>query len=125
MIEKLMNEYMTNAATAAAVDYSDKKSVRQFNSSSDRMRAIVDEVATLGEKAVLMFTSLLDNEPAASWAAVHLVEIAELDSPTLSRCFSRVEQDKNDAEAKGALADVMIKEAWLEKWKAKKVSAKH
>lgn len=125
MIEELMNEYLSNAEIAATVDYSDKKSVRKFNASSDRMRAIADEVVTLGEDAVVQFASLLDREPAAGWAATHLVEKANLDAATLSRCFARVEQAKAEEEAKGNLADAMITEMWLKEWRAKKATSEY
>lgn len=122
MIEDLMNEYLSKSETAATVDYSDKKSVRKFNASSDRMRAIVDEAVNLGQDAIIAFASLLDREPAALWAAHHLVEKADLDSAMLSRCFARVEQAKIDAEAKGDLASAMGEEMWLKEWRAKKVT---
>jgi len=120
MIEELVSEYQSKAKTAASVDYSDKNSVRQLNASADRMRAIVDEVVSLGTDAAIAFTCLLDQEPAASWAAHHLVEMAELDSATLSRCFSRVEQAMTDAEARGDFANAMGEDMWLNEWKAKK-----
>lgn len=120
VIEQLMNEYLSNAEAAAAVDYSDKKSVRRFNALSDRMREIVDEVVSLGQDAVLHFASLLDREPAAVWAAHHLVEKADIDSATLSRCFARVEQAKAAAEAKGDFANAMGEEMWLKEWKTRK-----
>ncbi len=120
MIEKLMNEYLSCAEAAATVDYSDKKSVRQFNAMSDRMRIIVDEVVKLGQDAVKQFASLMDKEPAAASAAHLLIEMADLDSATLSRCFERVERAKEEAEAKGNLADAMIKEMWLKEWRNRK-----
>lgn len=111
---------MSKSEAAASVNYSDSKSVRKFNASSDRMRAIVDEIVNLGEDAILVFTSLLDTEPAAPWAAHHLVEMADLDSATLEKCFSRVERAKSDAEAKGDLASAMGEELWLKEWREKK-----
>ncbi len=122
MIEELINEYLSNAEIAATVDYSDKKSVQKFNVSSDRMRAIAVEVVNLGKDALVQFASLLDKEPAAGWAATHLVEKANLDGETLSRCFARVEQAKAEEEAKGNLADAMITETWLKEWRAKKAT---
>lgn len=108
-----MSEYVASAEAAAAVDYSDKKSVRRFNELSDRMRSIVDEVVTLGHEATLRVTSLLDQHPAAAWAANHLVEKADLDSATLSRCFAIVERSKAVAEAKGEMANAMGEEMWM------------
>jgi len=125
MFEELVNEYISSAETAASVDCSDKKSVRRFNASADRMRAIVDEVVGLGQDAILAFTCLLDKEPAATWVAHHLVEKAELDTATLSRCFSRVEQAMIDARAKGDLANAMGEEMWLKEWKAMKATSQH
>ncbi|WP_145298299.1 hypothetical protein [Planctopirus ephydatiae] len=120
MIEGLINEYLSKAEIAATVDYSDKKSVRKFNASSDRMREIVDEIVGLGEAAVMTFASLLEIEPAAPWAVHHLVEKADLDSATLSRCFARVEQAIMDAKAKGDPASAMGEEMWLKELRAKK-----
>lgn len=122
MVEKLMNEYLTNAAAAVSVDYTGKKSVRQFNRQSDRMRAIVREVVSLGQDAVVRFSSLLNQEPAAGWAAHHLVEMADLDPQTLTKCFDQVKQMKLEAEAKGELANAMGEEMWLKEWIKKGVA---
>lgn len=119
-----MNEYLSRAELAATVDYSDTKLVCKFNTSSDSMRAIVDEVVSLGEDAILAFASLLDRESAAPWATHHLVEKADLDSATLARCFSRVEQAKIDAEAKGDLAAALGEEMWLKEWRVIKATTK-
>ncbi|MEK6257327.1 MAG: hypothetical protein AABP62_01795 [Planctomycetota bacterium] len=121
MIDALINEYLICAEAAASVDYSDKKSVRQFNARSDRMRAIVYEVVALGSDAVVHFASVLDTEPAAGWAAHHLVEMADLDSTTHSKCLERVEQAKVQAEANGDAASAMGEEMWLKEWWARKV----
>ena len=120
MIEDLMNEYLSSAEAAVLVDYSDKNSVRRFNALSDRMRAIVDEVVNLGQDAISEFAALLESEPAAMWAAHHLVEKADLDAATLSKCFARVEQAKIEAEAEGDLATAMGEEMWLNEWKARR-----
>lgn len=121
MLEKLMDEYLAAADTAATDDYADKKSVRRCNAASDRMRAIVREVVELGADAVRRFASLLHREPAALWVAHQLPELAELDRDTLSRCFMRVERSQKDAEANGALATAMGEEMWLKQMKAKKL----
>ncbi|MGC3972208.1 MAG: hypothetical protein QM775_34165 [Pirellulales bacterium] len=121
MIQDLLNEYASNAIATTTIDYADRKSVQRFNSLADRMRTIADEVVDLGQDAVVQFVSLLDAEPAAPWAAVHLVEKAELDPETLSRCFSIVEKTKAKAESQGNIADAMIKEMWLKEWKKKKM----
>lgn len=120
MIDELMSEYLLSAETAASVDYSDKKSVRRFNALSDRMRAIVHEVVTLGQNAIRHFSSVLDKEPAAVWAAHHLVELVDLDSATLSKCFERVEQARVQAEAQGDMANAMGEEMWLKEWRERK-----
>ena len=125
MVEELVNEYLSRAEKAKSVDYSDKKSVEQFNASADRMRAIVDEVVDLGQDAILAFACLLDKEPAVTWVAHHLVEKAELDAATLAKCFSRVEQAMMDAEARGDLANAMGEEMWLKEWRAKKATSQH
>ena len=120
MIDKLIDDYLTSAEAAAYVDYADEKSVMQFNARSDRMRAIVSKVVTLGQDSLIRFTSVLDKEPAARWAAHHLVEMADLDSKTLAKCFERVRQAKLQAEAKGDLANAMGEEMWLKEWMARK-----
>lgn len=120
MIEDIMREYLACAEAASAVDYSDKKSVRHYNVMSDRMRSLVDEVVALGSDAVLAFASLLDKNPAATWAAHHLVEKAELDPATLSRCFTRVEQAIHEAKVSGKNAEAMGQEMWLKEWRSRK-----
>ncbi len=118
MIRELMNEYTSRARAAATVDYANEESVRRFNAADNRMRAIVDEVVTL--MGVPQFAAILDGEPAATRAAHHLVERTALDPITLSRCFQRVEQAKEEAEAKGDFAEAMGQEMWLKEWKAKR-----
>lgn len=118
MIRELMDEYTSRAKAAATVDYANDESARRFNAAEDRMRAIVDEVVTLG--GVLQFAALLEGEPASAWAAHHLVEKTALDPITLSRCFERVEQAKEEAEARGDFAGAMGQEMWLKEWKAKR-----
>ncbi len=120
MIDELISEYLASAEAAATVDYSDKKSVRRFNALSDRMRAIVHEVMTLGQAAIRHFSSVLDTEPAAAWAAHHLVEMVDLDSSTLSKCFERVEQARVQAEVKGEMANATGEEMWLKEWLERK-----
>ncbi|RCS44029.1 hypothetical protein DTL42_18025 [Bremerella cremea] len=120
MIQDLIDEYLLSAERAATVDFTDKNSIRELNKSTDRMRVIVGEVASLGHAAIMAFTLLLDREPAALWAAHHLIEFAELDSETLSRCFSRVEQAKMEAKKNGNFANAIGEEMWLKEWKAKK-----
>lgn len=120
VIDGLISEYLLTAEAAATVDYSNKKSVRRFNSLSDRMRAIVNEVVTLGQDAVVRFAVVLEKEPAAGWAAHHLVEMAHLDPIILSKCFERVEKTRAQAEAKGDVADAMGEEMWLREWRARK-----
>jgi hypothetical protein len=116
VLDKLSDEYLISAEAAASVDYADKKSVRQFNARSDRMRAIVGEVVTIGQDAVIHFATVLDSEPAAGWAAHHLVEMADLDARTLTKCFERVKQAKSQAEAKGDMANAVGEEMWLKEW---------
>ncbi|MBN1909004.1 MAG: hypothetical protein JW818_04630 [Pirellulales bacterium] len=119
MEKELINEYLINAEAAALVDYADKASVQRFNSLTDRMRAIVDEAVTLGQDAVTEFALLLDKEPAATWAAHHLVEKADIDAETLARCFARVELAILEAESKGDVANAMGERMWLKEWKAR------
>ena len=116
----MIEEYLAQAEAAERVDFADRKSVRRFNSASDRMRIIVDEVVSRGSEAVLKFACLLDRKPAAKWAAHHLVEKADLDQATLARCFARVEQAKADAESTGNLAEALGEEWWLNEWRAKR-----
>jgi len=116
MPDELIDEYIACAEEAASVNYADKKSVRQFNARSDRMRAIVKEVVTLGQDAVVRFASVLDIEPAAGWAAHHLVEMADVNSLILAKCIERVKQAKLQAEAKRDLANAMGEEMWLKEW---------
>ena len=120
MSDELIDEYIACAEKAASVNYADKKSVRQFNARSDRMRAIAKEVVTLGQDTLVRFASVLDIEPAAGWAAHHLVEMADVDSQTLLKCFERVRQAKLQAEAKGDLANAMGEEMWLKEWMERK-----
>lgn len=120
MIDELIAEYIACAQSTTLVDYSDKKSVRRYNAASDRMRAIVSEVVTLEQDALNRFISVLQEEPASLWAAHHLVELAELDPATLSRCFERVERAKLEAQAESRPADAMGEEIWLKKMKVKK-----
>ena len=120
MSHELIDEYIACAEEAASVNYADKKSVRQFNARSDRMRAIAKEVVMLGQDALFRFASVLDIEPAAGWAAHHLVEMADVDPETLAKCFERVKQAKLQAEAKGDLANAMGEEMWLKEWMARK-----
>ena len=119
MIQDFIDEYLASAEEALTVDYSDKRSVRRYNALVERMRAIADAVVNLGPDAVLQFTSLLDKDPAAIWAAHHLVEKADLDDVTLSRCFECVENEKRAAEEKGDLANAMGEEMWLKEWKTR------
>lgn len=118
MIRELMDEYTLLAKAATTMDYANDGSVRRFNAASDRMRAIVDEVVTL--LGVPQFAAILDGEPAATRAAHHLVERTALDPITLSRCFERVEQAREEAEARGDFAEAMGEEMWLKEWKAKR-----
>jgi hypothetical protein len=120
VLGELIDEYTACAKEAASVDYANKKSVRQFNARCDRMRAIAKEIVTLGEDALVRFASVLDIEPAAVWAAHHLVEMADLDSQTLAKCFERVTKAKLQAEAEGDLANAMGEEMWLKEWMARK-----
>lgn len=119
MIENLLNEYVSCAEEAASVDYLDRKAIRRFNKSSDRMRAIVAEVVSMGDQSVLDFARVLDIEPAFLWAAHHLVEMADLDSSTLAKCFARVEESKVEAERESRMADAMGEEMWLNEWQKK------
>jgi len=118
--DELIDEYIACAEEAASVNYADKKSVRQFNALSDRMRAIATELVTLGQDALVRFASVLNIEPAAGWAAHHLVEMADVDSQTLVKCFQRFRQAKLQAEAKGDLANAMGEEMWLKEWMERK-----
>lgn len=120
VLGELIDEYTACGKEAASVDYANKKSVRQFNARSDRMRAIAKEIAWLGQDALVRFASVLDIEPAAVWAAHHLVEISDLDSQTLAKCFERVTKAKLQAEAKGDLANAMGEEMWLKERMARK-----
>jgi len=119
MIAALIEEYLAQANAAERVDYGDMNSVRRFNAASNRMRAIVDEVVPLGPGAVSKLAVLLEREPAAVWAAHHLVEKAELDQPTRDRCFARVMQARADAESRGDLPDAMGEAMWLNEWRSK------
>ncbi len=119
-IIELIREYVSCAAETKSVGTTGKKAVRRYNALHDRMRAIVDEVVSLGQDAVSEFAIVLDKEPASSWAAHHLVEKADLDSAMLTKCFARVEREKAEAEAAGDLATAMGEGWWLEEWKAKK-----
>jgi len=119
MIDDLINEYLAHAEAAEIVDYADEESVQQFNNRSNRMRTIADELVGLGGCAVVQFAGLLEKEPASLYAAIHLVERADLDSGTLSRCIARVEQAKEEDEIKSNFSDAIIKEYWLKKWKTK------
>lgn len=119
MIEDLIREYVTIAEAVADVDYSDENAVHRFNASSDRMRSIVSEVVAMGQDAVSRFAIVLETEPAAAWAAHHLVELAELDAPTRLWCFKLVELAIAEAEETGHLANAMGEESWLNEWRAK------
>jgi hypothetical protein len=119
MIDDLIEEYTTTAENAASVDYSDNKSVRRYNTFSERMRSIVCNIVAMGKDAVCRFTVVLEKEPAAGWAAHHLVELADLDAEILSRCFKRVELAMTYAAAKGDMANAMGEEMWLKEWRAK------
>jgi hypothetical protein len=120
-VGELTTEYLSSAEDVASpTDYSDMKSVRRSNAVSDRMRKIVDEVVSLGRNAIVQFASVLNSEPAALRAAHHLVEKADLDSATLSKCIARVELAEQQAKAKGDLATAMGEGMWLKEWKARK-----
>jgi len=122
MIEELIREYVMTAKTIVFGDYSDMEAVRRSNNSSDRMRAIVHKVVAMGQDAVNSFAIVLEEEPAALWAAHQLVELAELDSTTLLRCFKRVELARTQAEAEGQGATAMGEEMWLKEWRANKLA---
>ena len=114
-----MKEYRACAEAAVSIDYGDILSVRQYNALSDRMQAIVVEISSFGRSAVQEFSSILDIEPAAGWAAHQLVELAELNSATRARCFAVVEHMKERAERSGRRTEAKGQEMWLAKWKAK------
>ncbi len=120
MIEKLVSEYTECAEKAIFENYADKISVRRFNELSERMRDIVDEIKNLGDEAIWRFTSVLDTEPASSWAAFHLVEKTDLDPVLLAKCFACVEREKERAEAENRSADAFGIKMWLKEWRNKK-----
>ena len=120
MLARLIEEYITCAEEAAAVDYGNKRSVREFNVRSARMREIVQEVVAMGQDAIGQFSSVLEIEPAAVWLAHHLVELAELDNKTLAKCFNRVMQAKSEAEGNGEHATAMGEDMWLKEWMARR-----
>jgi hypothetical protein len=66
----------------------------------------------------LQFCCVLNDERASLWAAHHLVEKADLDPPTLAKCFSRVERAVEEADE----ADAMGEEFWLEEWRHARVT---
>lgn len=120
MIENLINEYILCAEALASVDYADRKSVRQFNAKTDRMRAIVKQIVATGPDAVKQFASLLDKETVADSAAVNLVMEADLAPGTLARCFAIAEKGLKEAKINGEIPEAMIREDWLKEWRAKK-----
>lgn len=120
MIEELIQEYLANAEAAELVDCADAESVQRLNDSSDRMRAIVTEVAAQGPTVVHAFATLLDRPPASVWAAHHLVEIAEPEPTLFWKCIACVERAQQEAEANGEFADAMGEAMWLKEWRAKR-----
>lgn len=120
MLDDLINEYLCNANAIKSLNQSDPAQVPSFNKFSDRMRSIVDTVVEIGQDAVIGFTSVLNDESAACWAAHHLVEKAELTPRVLQRCYQIVDRAREDAEAKGHFADAMGEEIWLKEWRARK-----
>ena len=119
MIRDLISEYVACADAAELVDYSSMESVHQYNSQADRMRAIVDEVVKLGPDAISQFVCVLEREPASLWAAHDLVEKADLDGATLTRCFELVEKSRVELEARGMSGDAMGEAMWLREWRTK------
>jgi len=117
MIDLLIDEYRIIAELAASIDYEDNDSVQRYNTASDRMRSIVADVVALGQIAVVQFSSILDKQHASIWAAHHLVEMADLDHTTLSKCYGIVEGAKMQAEARGDMATAMGEDLWLKEWR--------
>ena len=120
LIRQLIDEYRACAMACTEVACADEASVFRYNIASDRMRAIVDEIVSMGPDGLQQFMAVLDVTPACHWAAHHLVEKADLDSASARRCFSIVEKLIAKAEAESRPADAMGERMWLQEWQVRR-----
>lgn len=110
------HEYKKLAEECQRVDYGDTKSVKRYNTASDRMREIVKAAEIAGPTAVQTLVTMLHDPVAGVWLAHHLVELATIDEATKRSCFSIVRSSTESLENDGKLADATLKRWWLEEW---------
>lgn len=120
MNSRLIQEYIEAAEKIKTMDIINAKSIRRRNKIHDRMRAIVNDLASKGQESIKDFLVVLDRKPAAISAAHHLVELAELDLETIKKCFKVVELAMEEEEISGNIANALGEKMWLEEWKSKK-----
>ncbi len=123
MANELIREYINCATVCANVDYADRVSVRNNNKAVDRMRAIVDEITSTDSPLLSDLLALLDsddNDVASGWIAHHLVEMANLNSADIRKCFSKVEEMIETADKCLDGATALGERMWLEEWRKKR-----
>lgn len=108
------DRYQAYASVCATVDYASRASVRQHNSASDQMRAIVAEAYQVGPVALTELLPLLNAPPADEWLAFQLLDLGLPPLAIVEQCLAIVRR-----KAAGAGPDAMGAFMWLQEWEAR------
>ncbi len=87
----MLDEYRRCAATCAAIDYSDMRTVEANNQAADRMYELVRSAASAGPAAVQELAGLLDEPECAPWIAHQLLECCRVSPEIEGRCLRIIE----------------------------------
>jgi len=113
-LAQLLEEYVSCAREHRLTSYGSRVSVRAGNRAADRLRSIAKVIAVRGPQATEAFSLLLSDpdEPQASWAAHHLLELMIPDESQLERALAIL-----TALAEGPTAYALGTRMWLENWR--------
>lgn len=89
---ELLTEYRQLAADCAAIDYSDKRSVRANNRAVKRMYELIRGAAPAGDSFIAELAQLLDDPVCSSWMAHQLLECCEVSAEIERRCLRVIER---------------------------------
>ena len=117
MTPELLDEYVKLARRHNEPNDGSKGWVRRVNRAAKRMQAIADSLLLAPDPDVVGFASLLESqeERARTWAAHHLLDVAERLEPSLvERALAIIE-----ASAAGDSLNAFGERMWLDDWYAR------